>query len=412
MQLKQLELAGGGTLTVYLRDCCERMPNVLDRPLVLVVPGGGYTHVSAREGDPVALQFAAAGYHTAVLDYAICEKAKDYMPLRQLAEAIGLVRQHAAQWHILPEKIAVCGFSAGGHLALSGAVLDIPGEAAQPRPGAEITLEANPETVTEETLRGFRAAGVNRVSFGVQSARDSQLKTLGRPHTAKQARAAFAAAQRAGFTNISGDIMLALPHYTQAEFDETLELIENGGATHVSAYLLKIEPDSAFGRKPPEGLPTSDEAADFYLYAVEQLEHHGYQQYEISNFARPGYEGKHNLIYWDCGDYLGIGPAAHSCMGGKRFYYPADTEAFLRDEAAPVMDGGCGAEDYLILQLRLRKGLSLDEYKKRYGREFSTAQLAFVQNCVKSGYANFDGHTLALTPAGLIVQNSILAELL
>ena len=120
-------------------------------------------------------------------------------------------------------------------------------EAAQPRPGAEITLEANPETVTEETLRGFRAAGVNRVSFGVQSARDSQLKTLGRPHTAKQARAAFAAAQRAGFTNISGDIMLALPHYTQAEFDETLELIENGGATHVSAYLLKIEPDSAGG---------------------------------------------------------------------------------------------------------------------------------------------------------------------
>ena len=284
--------------------------------------------------------------------------------------------------------------------------------AADPVPGAEITLEANPETVTEESLRGFRAAGVNRISFGVQSARDTQLRTLGRPHTAKQARAAFAAARRAGFANISGDIMLALPHYTQAEFDETLELIEDGGAVHISAYLLKIEPDSAFGRTPPEGLPTSDEAADFYLYAVEQLEHHGYRQYEISNFARPGYEGKHNLIYWDCGDYLGIGPAAHSCMGGKRFYYPADTEAFLRDEAAPVMDGGCGAEDYLILQLRLRKGLSLDEYKKRYGREFSTAQLAFVKNCVKSGYANFDGHTLALTPAGLIVQNSILAELL
>ena len=91
--------------------------------------------------------------------------------------------------------------------------------------------------------------------------------------------------------------MLALPHYTQAEFDETLELIEDGGAAHISAYLLKIEPDSAFGRTPPEGLPTSDEAADFYLYAVEQLEHHGYRQYEISNFARPGYEGKHNLIY-------------------------------------------------------------------------------------------------------------------
>ena len=145
--------------------------------------------------------------------------------------------------------------------------------AADPVPGAEITLEANPETVTEESLRGFRAAGVNRISFGVQSARDTQLRTLGRPHNAKQARAAFAAARRAGFENISGDIMLALPHYTQAEFDETLELIEKGGATHISAYLLKIEPDSAFGKHPPEGLPTSDEAADFYLYAVEQLEH-------------------------------------------------------------------------------------------------------------------------------------------
>ncbi len=270
--------------------------------------------------------------------------------------------------------------------------------AAAPAPGAEITLEANPETVTEQTLYGFREAGVNRISFGVQSARDSQLKTLGRPHTARQARAAFAAAQRAGFTNISGDIMLALPHYTQAEFDETLELIAEGGATHVSAYLLKIEPDSAFGRHPPEGLPSPDEAADFYLYAVEHLEHHGYRQYEISNFAKPGYEGRHNLIYWDCGDYLGLGPAAHSCMGGRRFYYPADTEAFLNDKAAPVMDGGCGAEDYLILQLRLRKGLDLAAYKARYGKEFSTAQLAFVKNCVKSGYAAFDGSTLALTP--------------
>ena len=285
-------------------------------------------------------------------------------------------------------------------------------EAAAPVSGAEVTLEANPETVTGEDLRGFREAGINRISFGVQSARDSQLRTLGRPHNARQARAAFAAARQAGFVNISGDIMLALPHYTQAEFDETLELIEEGGAVHISAYLLKIEPDSAFGKHPPEGLPTGDEAADFYLYAVEQLEHHGYRQYEISNFAKLCYEGRHNLIYWDCGDYLGLGPAAHSCMGGKRFFYPADTAAFLRDEAAPVMDGSCGAEDYLILQLRLRRGLSLDAYRTLYGKQFSTAQLAFVDNCVKAGYASFDGHALALTPAGLIVQNSILAQLL
>ena len=138
MELKTLELIGDGKLTIYLRDAVERMPAAMVRPLVLVVPGGGYTHVSAREGDPVALQFAAAGYHTAVLDYGIGEKAKDHLPLRQLAQALEILRQNAELWHILPDKIAVCGFSAGGHLALSSAVLDIPGAQQQPRPNAVI----------------------------------------------------------------------------------------------------------------------------------------------------------------------------------------------------------------------------------------------------------------------------------
>lgn len=138
MQQIQLELEGGGTLTVCLRASLDAMPTVKQRPLVLVVPGGGYSHVSPREGDPVALQFAAAGYHTAVLTYSVGEGARDYRPLRQLSEALGLLRQHAEEWHILPDKIAVCGFSAGGHLALSGAVLAIPGETAQQRPDAVI----------------------------------------------------------------------------------------------------------------------------------------------------------------------------------------------------------------------------------------------------------------------------------
>ena len=138
MQLEQLDLPGGGLLTVYLRDCVETMPLAMERPLVLVVPGGGYDHVSPREGDPVALQFAAAGYHTAVLTYSVGEGAQNYQPLRQLNEALALLRQNAGEWHILPDQIAVCGFSAGGHLALSGAVLDIPGETAQQRPNAVI----------------------------------------------------------------------------------------------------------------------------------------------------------------------------------------------------------------------------------------------------------------------------------
>ena len=138
MQQIELELAGGGVLTVSLRASLDAMPAVKQRPLVLVVPGGGYNHVSPREGDPVALQFAAAGYHTAVLTYSVGEGAQNYRPLRQLNEALALLRQNAGEWHILPDKIAVCGFSAGGHLALSAAVLDIPGETAQQRPNAVI----------------------------------------------------------------------------------------------------------------------------------------------------------------------------------------------------------------------------------------------------------------------------------
>ena len=120
MRLEQCPLPGGGSLTVYLRDAAQAMPNALRRPVVVVVPGGGYNHVSAREADPVALQFAAAGYHTAILTYRVGEGARHYQPLRQLNAAIGLLRSRAEAWNLLPEKIAVCGFSAGGHLALSG----------------------------------------------------------------------------------------------------------------------------------------------------------------------------------------------------------------------------------------------------------------------------------------------------
>ena len=284
-------------------------------------------------------------------------------------------------------------------------------KAAHPLPGAEITLEANPETVDEEKLAGFRAAGVNRLSLGVQTADDESLARLGRPHTAAQSRAALAAAKAAGFENITGDIMLALPHYTRGEFGRTLSLLAEGGATHISAYLLKIEPGTPFGKNPPPGLPDEDQAADFYLYAVEQLAKAGYAQYEISNFARPGFEGKHNLIYWDCRDYLGLGPAAASCMGGKRFSFGRSTADFLAG-AAPAPEGECTGADYIMLRLRLAEGLRLSLLNERYGLAFDESRLAFIRRCVAAGYALFDGDRLALTPRGMLVQNSILTELL
>lgn len=182
-------------------------------------------------------------------------------------------------------------FGGGTPGLLSPTQVDALIQAAAPLPGAEITLESNPDIVTPETLRGFRAAGVTRISFGVQSADDAQLRRLGRTHTAAGAAQALAWAREAGFDEICGDIMLALPEYTNAEFDRTLALLRDGGCTHISAYLLKVEPGTAFYRSPPAGLPDGDAAADFYLYAVQQLEAAGYRQYEISNFARRATKG-------------------------------------------------------------------------------------------------------------------------
>lgn len=284
--------------------------------------------------------------------------------------------------------------------------------AAGPRPGAEITLEANPDAVTPETLAGFRAAGVTRLSFGVQSARDSQLRTLGRLHTAAGAARALAWAREAGFPELCGDIMLALPGYTRAEFDETLALLAEGGCTHISAYLLKIEPGTAFAARPPAGLPDPDAAADFYLYAVDRLEAAGYRQYEISNFARPGHEGRHNLLYWNCRDYQGIGPAAHSCVGGVRRFWPGDTAGFIAGTVQEEEEGRCDAEDFLLMQLRLTHGLDMAEYQARGGAPFTAAQQTFLRQCQAHGYAVWDGRTLRLTPAGMVVQNAILEELI
>ena len=283
-------------------------------------------------------------------------------------------------------------------------------QAAAPLPGAEITLEANPDVVTPETLVGFRQAGVNRISFGVQSADDAQLQRLGRTHTAAGAARALAWAQEAGFPDICGDIMLALPQYTNAEFDRTLTLLQNGGCTHISAYLLKVEPDTAFYRNPPAGLPDADAAADFYLYAVRQLEAAGYRQYEISNFARPGYESRHNLIYWNCEDYLGLGPAAYSCMNGERFHYPPDLNAFLARIAPVAMDGRVDAEDYIMLQTRLAGGLSLPELRRRWGLELDGRQKSMLAACQQAGLCHLTDDRLTLTPRGMLVQNSILTE--
>ena len=284
--------------------------------------------------------------------------------------------------------------------------------AVAPAPGAEVTLEANPETVTPASLAGYRAAGVNRLSFGVQTAFDGSLARLGRRHTAAQARRALAWARQAGFENLCGDVMLALPGYSTDELEATLALLTDGGCTHISCYLLKIEPGTVFGARPPAGLPDDDAAADFYLAAVDCLAALGYRQYEISNFARPGFESRHNLLYWDCRDYLGLGPAAASCLNRRRFSCPRGTAAFLAGDAAYTDEGACTGQDYIMLRLRLTAGLSLARLQRDWGVVWGKDKLTFCRRLAAAGLAAFDGDTLALTPRGMLVQNAVLGQLL
>ena len=264
--------------------------------------------------------------------------------------------------------------------------------------------------MTAASLAGYRRAGVNRLSLGVQSASDAQLARLGRPHDADAARRALALARDAGFENISGDLMLALPGYSLDELEATIALLVEGGVTHISSYLLKIEPHTRFGLHPPADLPDDDAAADFYLAAVALLADAGFAQYEISNFARPGFASRHNLIYWDCGDYLGLGPAAYSCLSGRRFHCPPDLAAFLAGPAAYEPDGCVDAADYIMLQTRLASGLSLAALQSRCGVVLSDRQRALLAACEKNGLCRLEDGRLCLTPRGMLVQNSLLTE--
>ena len=277
-------------------------------------------------------------------------------------------------------------------------------KAAAPLPGAEITLEANPDVVTPENLAGFAAAGVTRISFGVQSADDAQLRRLGRTHTAAAAAQAFAWAREAGFREICGDIMLALPYYSIAEFDKTLALLQAGGCTHISAYLLKIEPGTAFGRNPPPGLPDADAAAEFYLYAVQRLAQEGYRQYEISNFALPQRESRHNSSYWRDVPYMGLGASAHSFDGRQRSWNVADIETYIaaigrgeRPCTVEALDPDTHYEDVVLTSLRTAEGIDLGKIRRDFGSQRLDFLLAAADQDLRQGYLSASICMIALS---------------
>ena len=278
----------------------------------------------------------------------------------------------------------------------------------------EITLEANPADNLAETLSAFAAAGGNRLSLGMQSAHPAELAVLGRRHTPADVCRTVEDAHRVGIDNISRDLRLGISGQTTATALASVERAADLGATHISAYLLKIEPGTPYGACPPP-LPDEDATAELYLAVMERLDQLGYRQYEISNTAKPGCESRHNRKYWDSRPYLGLGPAASSCLDGRRFTYPRDTAYFMAGGAPvedPATDTPVGsAEEYALLRLRLTDGLSAAAFASRFGtpipQTWQNRAAALPRNLVVA-----DGDGIRLTREGFLLSNTLTTHIL
>lgn len=286
--------------------------------------------------------------------------------------------------------------------------------------GAEITLEANPETVTPDRLAGFRKAGINRLSYGVQSFRDEELQRLSRLHSASRAGEAFRMGRAAGFDNISLDLMMWLPQQTLEQWLESVEELIALEPDHASLYLLEIYPNAplrdAMARSKWSVAP-DDDAADMYLRAMERLEQAGYAQYEISNVSRPGRESRHNLKYWTDAEWRGFGPGAHSTRAGVRWKNVSNTEEYVSTVLAGghlsverrVLSAEERLEEALFTGLRLSRGLDLKLLESRYCVDVWARYATELQPFVDEGLLIYDGGGLRLTRAGMLLAHEVMA---
>lgn len=258
----------------------------------------------------------------------------------------------------------------------------------------EITIECNPSKELGRDFDIYAACGINRISLGMQSAVKEERLALGRRADKADIERAVSQAKSAGINNISLDLMLGTPKQTARGLEETFDFVDSLGVTHISAYMLKIEPETPFYKLQSKlPLPNEDEVADMYLKTVETLSSMGFDQYEISNFAKRGFESRHNNKYWELSPYLGIGASAHSFWNGRRFYYNSDLN--IIDDGA-----GGGEEEKIMLGLRLKKGIKKDLIK------------ADLTPYIKAGFMEEKGENIAFTPKGFLVSNTILAEII
>ncbi len=285
---------------------------------------------------------------------------------------------------------------------------------------SEVTVECNPDSVKRRDLDVMRREGVNRISLGVQSASDDLLKIIGRRHNFTQVKKAVKDIRAAGYDNLSIDLIYGLPNQTKGDWAETLARVLDLEPDHLSCYGLKLEEGTPMYDKYKDSpvIPSDDEQADMYLYTVETLNHYGYQQYEVSNFARRGKASRHNMKYWDMDDYLGFGPGAHSCIGNTRYSFVRDLQAYIKgvtQEGAILdeyekLDELDRASEYLMLGMRRSRGICEEEYKKVYRSDFAPIE-ALLLEYEKDGWTKkFDGRW-CFTPEGFLLSNILIGSL-
>ena len=296
-------------------------------------------------------------------------------------------------------------------------------EAFEVEPGAEVTMEANPETVTPDRLAAYRAAGVNRLSFGVQSFRDIELHRLGRLHDAARARAAVADARAAGFDNLSLDLMLWLPGQSRDDVGTSVEELIALYPEHASLYLLEIYPNAPLEDEMARAgwsQAPDDDAADMYLDAMERLESAGYEQYEISNVARPGRRSRHNLKYWTDGEWRGFGCGAHSTVGHVRWNNVASASEYvssLEHDVSPVaarreLSPREQLEEALFMELLLSDGVRLERVREHYGVDVWQQWGERLAPFEEAGLLEHDDHRLRLTRRGMLLANDVMSAFL
>ncbi|MBR1659160.1 MAG: radical SAM family heme chaperone HemW [Oscillospiraceae bacterium] len=286
---------------------------------------------------------------------------------------------------------------------------------------AEVTVEVNPDSARRRDLLLLRSEGVNRLSIGAQSANDDILKLIGRRHSWTQVVQAVRSARAAGFGNVSLDLIYGLPSQTREDWAETLNRAMDLGPEHLSCYGLKLEPGTpmydSYSGSPI--LPDDDEQADMYLYTCETLERYGYRQYEISNFARPGFRSRHNLKYWLLREYMGFGAGAHSCAGGVRYSYIKGLNQYISGvqndetildeyEEIGLLDR---AAEYIMLGMRTTRGIGAEEYYKIYRSDFAPLE-TLLRDFQFKGWAVCESGRWRFTPSGFLLSNLLIGMLL